>query len=120
MRILVVEDSRLMTERLVKLLSKTSPGPTVDVVREISKAQDLLKKNRYDVAILDIRLPDGSGIDLLKEIKSGADAPTVIMFTGYPFPQYKERCMSFGADYFFDKSTEYQKIPEVIELLANA
>ncbi len=119
MRILVVEDSHLMIERIFKLLSKTSPDHVIDTVREISKAQDLLKQNLYDVVILDIRLPDGSGIDLLKEIKSNPDSPTVIIFTGYPFPQYRERCMNFGADYFLDKSTEYQKIPEVIGLLEN-
>ena len=38
----------------------------------------------------------------------------VIIFTNYPYPQYRKKCMEAGADFFFDKSMEFEKIPEVL------
>ena len=41
------------------------------------------------------------------------------MLTNYPYPQYRKKCMNGGADYFFDKSTEFNKITEVLKPLMN-
>jgi DNA-binding NarL/FixJ family response regulator len=39
----------------------------------------------------------------------------VIMLTNYPYPQYRKKCADAGADFFFDKSTEFDKIAEVFK-----
>lgn len=114
MRVYVVDDSPLVRERLVALLSEV---PGVDVVGSAENAEEgiagiVLK--RPDVAILDIRMPSGSGISVLEEVKKREDAPTVIMLTNYPYPQYRKKCMDAGADYFFDKSSEFHKVTEVL------
>ena len=57
-----------------------------------------------DVVILDIRMPGDSGIEVLEKMKKNVDPPVVIMFTNYPFPQYREKCRQAGAEFFFDKS----------------
>jgi DNA-binding NarL/FixJ family response regulator len=67
--------------------------------------------------ILDIRMPGGSGIDVLENIKKTNAAPVVIVLTNYPYPQYRKKCMALGAEYFFDKTTEFEKVTEVIENL---
>ena len=69
------------------------------------------------MVILDIRMPNGSGIDVLREIKKNEHAPIVIMITNYPYPQYQKKCEAAGADYFFDKATEIGKVTEVLEQL---
>ena len=68
--------------------------------------------------ILDIRLPGKSGIDVLKDIRAKKLPSRVIMMTNYPYPQYRKKCEELGADYFFDKVTEIEEIPKVIEELA--
>jgi len=67
--------------------------------------------------ILDIRMPGGSGIDVLEDIKKINAAPIVIILTNYPYPQYRKKCMAAGADYFFDKSSEFEKVTEVLKKL---
>ncbi|MGH7455074.1 MAG: response regulator, partial [bacterium] len=69
-----------------------------------------------EVAILDIQMPDGSGIDVLAHIKKESPQTTVIMLTNYPLPPFRKCCLEAGADYFFDKSTELEKVIEVLKL----
>jgi len=42
----------------------------------------------------------------------------VIVFTNYPYPQYRRKCIDAGADFFFDKSTEFDKVTEVLKQLS--
>jgi len=62
-------------------------------------------------------MPGGNGIEVLKNIKKNGSGPTIIILTNYPYPQYRKKCMGAGANYFFDKSTEFNKIIEVIKKL---
>ncbi len=71
---------------------------------------------RPEVAILDIQMPDESGIDVLAHIKKESPQTTVIMLTNYPLPPFRKRCLEAGADYFFDKSTEFESVIEVLRL----
>ena len=90
-------------------------GQTGDVSEAIRDIQQL----NPDVVILDVSMSGGSGIAVLEHIKKvNKCSPVIIMLTNYPFPQYRERCMELGADYFFDKSLEIQKIAEVLKQLS--
>ncbi|HPL30594.1 MAG TPA: response regulator transcription factor [Anaerolineae bacterium] len=114
MRVYVVDDSALVRERLVALLLEV---PGVDVVGTAESAEEAIAgiaMLRPDVAILDIRMPSGSGISVLEEVKKKEDAPIVMMLTNYPYPQYRKKCMDAGADYFFDKSSEFHKVTDVL------
>ena len=71
---------------------------------------------RPEVAILDIQMPDGCGLAVLTYIKKESPQTTVIMLTNYPLPLFRKRCLEAGADYFFDKSTEFEKVIEVLQL----
>ena len=76
--------------------------------------------------VLDIRMPiqsrsempTGSGMEVLAQVKEEEPPPVIIMLTNYPYPQYRRKCIEAGADYFFDKSTEFRKVAEVLETLA--
>lgn len=70
---------------------------------------------KTDVVILDIRMPGRNGLDVLRDIKEGSPESKVIILTNYPYPQYRRRCMEEGADFFFDKSSEFEKVTEVLE-----
>ena len=77
-------------------------------------AREMVEKLVPDVAILDIRMPKGSGADLVHDIKQLNPAPKVIVLTSFPYPEVREKCMSGGADFFFDKSNEFLKVVSVL------
>ncbi len=80
-------------------------------------ATQAIRELRPDAVILDIRMPGGSGIDVLAEINKASQKPLVIILTNYPYPQYRQRCMHLGADFFFDKSGDFEKVYQVFEQL---
>jgi len=92
----------------------------VEIIGQAHNAKDAIRfisESKPDVVILDIRLPGLSGIDVLKNIRAKKLPIRVIMLTNYPYPQYRKKCEELGADYFFDKVTEIEEIPKVIESL---
>jgi len=60
-------------------------------------------------------MSNGNGIEVLEQVKKSVAAPVVIMFTNYPFPQYRKKCSEAGAEFFFDKSSESHKVIETLE-----
>ena len=102
--VLIVDDSDLLQSRLKKALMDTDHNVNITQALSYREAIDLFMPSFYDIIILDIDLPDGSGVNLLQEIKSLNPSTKVIMFTNYDTPEFKRSCMKFGADYFFNKS----------------
>ena len=115
MRVVIADDSDVVRQRLTRLLQDIEGVEIVGQAYDTDVARDLVEKCKPDVAILDIRMPSGSGADLLPDIKKMNPAPKVIMLTNYPFPENRKKCMDRGADYFFDKSTEFQKVVTVLK-----
>jgi DNA-binding NarL/FixJ family response regulator len=62
-------------------------------------------------------MPGGSGLDVLRDIRTDHPHICVLMCTNYPDPQYREECLGAGADYFLDKSAEFEKIPAILRQL---
>ena len=118
MRIVIVDDSAVIRQRLVRLLSELYGIEVVGQADDVPVAKELVKKLKPDVAVLDIRMPSGSGADLVQELKQLKPAPTVIMLTNYPYPENRKKCMDLGADFFFDKSTEFQEMVGLLGRMA--
>ena len=101
----IVDDSELLQERVIALIAE---NPNLNFIGQSDRSEGAVANIRAvkpDVVILDIRLGDGSGIDVLKELRADPDCPIIIMFTNYPITQYRERCLEYGADYFVEKSS---------------
>jgi DNA-binding NarL/FixJ family response regulator len=114
MRILIADDSAVVRDRLTGLLTDLRGIEVVGQAEDAIEARILAEKLRPDVAILDLRMPNGSGADVLRDIKKLNPTPKVIMLTNYPHPENKKKCIDGGADYFFDKSTEFQRVVSVL------
>lgn len=120
-RVFLVDDSGIVRDRLFRMLSEVKGIEVVGQAEDAREASDSIRKLKPDAVILDIRLSGGSGIDVLRVIKKEQPALIAIMLTFYPYLQYRKSCMGAGANYFFDKSTGFEKIPEVLKgLLQNA
>jgi DNA-binding NarL/FixJ family response regulator len=113
-RVLIVDDSKEVRERLISLLSESSKIRIVGQAGNGKEAMDAVNDQKPDTVILDIRLPGRSGIQLLKEIKVAHPEITVIMLTNYDFEQYRKQCTEFGADHFFNKTLEFEKVVNVL------
>jgi DNA-binding NarL/FixJ family response regulator len=111
----IVDDSVLIRERLKFMISEIPGAELTGTDGSPLKAGEAFKEKVPDVVILDIRMPGKSGIELLRDIKKMKPSVVVIIFTNYPFPQYRERCIKAGADYFLNKSTEFETINDIIK-----
>ena len=117
MKVYVVEDSQAVRERLVEMIRDIKD---VDVVGEAASedaAVSGILATRPDVAILDISLGEGSGIEVLARVKRQLPALKGIMLTNYSSPQHVKASTDAGAEYFLDKSSEFEKIVEILERL---
>ncbi len=114
MKTFVVDDSEIIQQRLIAMLSEIKHVEVVGAAQSVREAKEAIAQTQPDIVILDIRLLDGSGIDLLQYLKNNPPSPMVIMITNFPFKHYKDKSMEAGADYFLDKSTEFNKIIEIV------
>ncbi|MEW5890522.1 MAG: response regulator transcription factor [Pseudomonadota bacterium] len=117
MRVFVVEDSPIVRDRLVAMLWDI---PAVEVVGEADNQADAvthIQRLCPDVVVLDIKLRQGTGIGVLEDVKRRAPQTTAIMLTNYANPEFRQRCVSLGADHFFDKTVEFEKVKEILEKL---
>jgi DNA-binding NarL/FixJ family response regulator len=115
MKVFIVDDSKIICKGLQQMLAGIADVEIVGYAHNGEDAILSISESNPDVVILDIRLPGLSGIDVLKDIRAKKLTSRVIMLTNYPYPQYRKKCEELGADYFFDKISEIEEIPNVIE-----
>jgi DNA-binding NarL/FixJ family response regulator len=114
-KVLIADDSRLVRKRLIAMLAELSGVEIVGEAEDGLEATEKIRELGPDVVILDIRMPKANGIAVLQDIRKGEHGPIVIILTNYPWSVYKERCMKAGADFFFDKSREFEEVGAVIQ-----
>ncbi|MCD6384768.1 response regulator transcription factor [Candidatus Sumerlaeota bacterium] len=120
MKVFIAENSLIVSERLASLLLGYEEIEIVGKAHDIREAKESIWRLKPDVVILDIRIPGGSGFDILRFLQNREINTKVIMLANYSYPQLRERCKELGVDFFFDKSEEFEKIPEALnELLVN-
>ncbi len=117
MKVLIADDSAIMRERLKAMLSEITELENISQATDVLETLNSYQKMNPEVVILDIRMPGGSGIDVLQQVKKATKPPLVIVLTNYPYPQYRRKCIEAGADFFFDKSTEFDKVTAVLKQL---
>jgi DNA-binding NarL/FixJ family response regulator len=122
MKIFVVEDSAAVRERLVEMIEAVGEIEVVGEAETYGNAVAGILETRPDVAILDIRLADdtGSGIDVLHEIRKSMPAVHAIVMSNFATPQFAKASADAGAEYFLDKTRDFERIPEILREIVNA
>jgi response regulator NasT len=116
--ILVVEDDRLVLATLARGLE--DEGFEVSAARTAAEAVALLAKRSPDLALLDVRLPDGSGIDLAKHLQERAGVPFLFL-SAYGDVDVVQRAVDLGALGYLVKPVDVaQLVPELRAVLARA
>jgi len=111
-RILIVDDDESIREVLTSIL--TDEGYIVDAVDTGEKAIKATHEKFYNLALIDIRLPDMEGIKLLTKLKDTIPKMRKIIITGYPTLQNAIEAVNFGADAYITKPINMEKALRII------
>jgi DNA-binding response OmpR family regulator len=101
MRVLLVEDEKLLAEEVISYLKTESM--VCDWSMRYAEASELLAVNQYDFVLLDLGLPDGDGMDLLKEMKDQKQQALVIILTARSDVKDRVLGLERGADDYLPK-----------------
>ena len=118
--VFIVDDVPAMRERLRELVGEVSD---VDVVGDAGTAAEAIAgilDTHPACVLLDYQLIGGTGVDVLRAVHGQATGTVFVVLTNHPDPQYRRACIAAGADHFFDKSTEFDRIADVLRTLRDS
>ncbi len=120
-RVLIMDDAPVVRRLLVDLVDEIDGVGAVLQAGDATSAVALMDEHSPEIAILDIKVPGGyglrNGIDVLRVMKRTHPQAAIIMLTNHATSRYKTECEKAGASFFFDKSSEFDKLPFAIESL---
>ncbi|MGA8051677.1 MAG: response regulator [Burkholderiales bacterium] len=117
LRVFLVEDSPAVLERLESML-ETVAARKVGSAAGAQEAIRAILAARPDLVVLDLRLADGSGFDVLRALHEQAPGIEVLMLTNFASEPYRRMAERLGASGFFDKTTEFDGVREALEARA--
>jgi len=129
-KILIVEDNVAVRSYLQNLLERYKIATTA--ADTLAQARECLERERFDLVMLDLRLPDGDGLPFLEQVAARPERPLVVMVTGFGTVESAVACMRAGAfdyvlkpfspgqiDVILRKARSYRQLIEVNRLLVN-
>ncbi|MFZ1530240.1 MAG: response regulator transcription factor [Ferruginibacter sp.] len=114
MHALIIDSAEVVATRLHDLLDEMNCFQNISFADNYNEAVAQIDDNTPDVVLLDIQLPDNSGIELLKLIKQKHPCLKVIVLTNKSSETYRNICEQIGSDHFIDKSTSFENITSII------
>jgi DNA-binding response OmpR family regulator len=111
--ILVVDDGKSILRTFTRILQKS--GYEIDVAETGKEAVEKVENHRYDFALVDIRLPDMDGTDLLAKLKKQLQHTVKIMITGFPSLETGVKALDEGADAYLVKPVKPQELLMLLE-----
>lgn len=118
-RVVTVDDTPLVRERVKAMLQ--IDAPYAEVVGEAGEAQaaiQLIRDRCPDVVLMDLQLAGASGLEVLWAVKRAPHAPIVIVLTNLASFEYQLICLEAGADFFLDKSFDFERLAYILRELA--
>lgn len=117
-RIVLVDDHEIVRDGV---RARLAGEPEFEIVAEAASAHgalELVRATSPDVVVLDIGLPDRSGLDIVAELKALAPRLRILILSGYPETQYGVRCLKLDADGYLSKSSPAHLLVEGIRKVA--
>ncbi len=105
-RILLLEDDLISQVSASQVIQRSAPEGILLMARSLAEGRRLLEKYEFQLCVLDIQLPDGSGIDFLYDIQLRSPQACVAMLTGVPLPHYRDQAEAFGVLHFMEKPAD--------------
>ena len=119
LRVFLVEDSAHVRDLLLDFLHVPGEVEIVGYSDNEAESVEALIANPADAVIVDLKLREGSGMGVIERLRKAhlSPEPKIIVFTNHPFPEIRKRAMTLGADYFFDKSADYDGVRTTLQAM---
>ena len=118
-RVLIADDHPLLREGLKMILSETKDIQVVDEASDGEEVLDKVKKDNFDVMVLDINMPRKGGFEVLEELKALGNKIPVLILSTYSEDEYKELAMREGAAGYLTKEQAPEKLIDAIRRVFN-
>lgn len=117
-KLLIAEDEKLIRQGIEAIVMRSSvPIEEIILCKNGEEAYEIIKNQKIDVMITDIRMPKMDGITLVKEIQSLPFVPKLIVISGYDDFSYAVELLRFGAKEYILKPIERDKIIQILDKL---
>lgn len=113
-RVLIVDDHTITRAGLRRILSEAAQPITVGEAANGAEALEAVMSQQWDIVMLDISLPDRSGLDVLKAIKKARPALPVLVLSMYPVDQYALRVLRAGGAGYLTKESAPDQLLEAV------
>ena len=113
-RVFLVEDSAPVRQRVVEMLGSIDGVNAVGSASTAQEAERAILAAQPDAVLLDIKLAEGNGFDVLRSLRAQAPQIDVFMLSNFATRPYRDRAASLGARGFFDKTTELESMRRTI------
>ena len=118
LRVMIVDDHEVVREGLRTLLSRRSGMTVVAEAGSVAQAIEMALAEKPNVIVMDVRLPDGSGVEACREIRSHMPETRMIMLTSYADDEAVIASILAGASAYLLKQTRGQHLADAVEAVA--
>jgi DNA-binding NarL/FixJ family response regulator len=118
-RVYYIEDCVEVRARISRELALLDGIELVGCAERAAEAIASIRRSCPDVVVLDLQLREGTGIDILRELRADDQPPVMIVLTNQSDSTSRERSLKAGARYYFDKSTEFEEFLTVLKGLGD-
>lgn len=119
MRILLVDDHEIVRRGLKQFLAEEFPAADFGEASRLPAARQLVVEQDWTLVVLDISLPDGSGLDLLADVRRLRPAAAVLMLSSYPEQEFAIRAIKLGAHGYLTKASVADEMLAAIKKVLN-
>lgn len=115
MHVFIADDSKSVRTSLKDALTDIADIIVSGETGDITEVMHLIKRSEPDFVILDLRMQGGTSFGMIRKIKRMLPNVTIAVFTAFPYDLYRRKCLEMGADYFFEKSMESDRLLELMQ-----
>lgn len=114
-KILLADDHAVVRQGIKQIISGAYPQATFGEAQNVHEARDLVGKDQWDILVLDLAMPDGNGLEMLKQIKKDYPQIQVLILSMYPEDQYALRTIRAGASGYLNKDSAPEELVLAIQ-----
>jgi DNA-binding NarL/FixJ family response regulator len=107
LKALIIEDDASFRSLLHEIFALLWPGMVVVEAADVAEALQESASLMPDLLLLDMRMPSGSGLDLLAALASGQHKPVVVILTAYDLPEYRQAAAQYGVEHYVTKDRNF-------------
>ena len=115
MKVLLADDSDLILDRLRDLLETHKQVKIIASLKNGAETLEAINVLKPDLAIIDIEMPGLTGLEVIREIRKTDNSVKFIILSFYGSDYYRQLSILSGADYFFSKADDFDKVFQVVE-----